>query len=57
MLTELYNLADSLLDAIDNYEDNKTKKNSLKIRKITQRLNNIGPAVRKELIANDKKGK
>lgn len=53
-MNELSNLASNLVSEIHAYETNKTKAGSLRIRKLTQRLNNIGPSIRAELIAADK---
>lgn len=53
-MEELKTLATSLISEITSYEAKPTKACSLRIRKLTQRLNNIGPSVRKELINADK---
>ena len=53
-LTELKTLTEALVSEIESYENKPTKACSLRIRKLTQRLNNIGPSIRKELVAADK---
>ena len=55
-MEEVKQLATSLLAEIEAFEAKKTKAGSARIRKLTQRLNNIGPTVRKDLITADKAG-
>ena len=55
-MNELRTLVQQLEAEIASYDAKPTKIRSLQIRKLTQRLNNIGPSVRKELIAADSKG-
>ena len=51
---ELEKLSTALVDEIASYNKKPTKASSARIRKITQQLNNIGPDLRRELIAADK---
>lgn len=53
-LTTLKTLTEALASEIASYENRPTKACSLRIRKLTQQLNNIGPSIRKELVAADK---
>lgn len=53
-MEELKQLANALVEHIEAYENKPTKDNSLRLRKVTQRLSNIGPSIRADLIAADK---
>ena len=53
-MEELKQLANALVEHIEVYENKPTKDNSLRLRKVTQRLSNIGPSIRADLIAADK---
>ena len=53
-MDELIQLNSSLADAIEAYALKPTKANSKRLRAVTQRLSNILPGVRSELIAEDK---
>lgn len=55
-MEELKQLVGDLQLKIEEYEAKPNKATSLRLRKVTQRLNNIGPSVRSELIALDKAG-
>ena len=56
MITELTTLVQTLETEIAAYNAKPTKACSARIRKLTQRLNNIGPSVRRALIEADKAG-
>lgn len=55
-MNELTTLVQQLETEVASYNAKPTKACSLRIRKLTQRLNNLGPSIRKELVAADKKG-
>jgi hypothetical protein len=55
-MNELTTLVQTLETEIASYNAKPTKTCSARIRKLTQRLNNIGPSIRKELIEADKAG-
>ena len=55
-MEELTTLVRQLETEIASYNAKPTKACSARIRKLTQRLNNIGPSIRKELVAADRKG-
>ena len=55
-MKELMTLADALTTELEAYAAKPTKACSARIRKITQQLNNLGPTIRKELVAADKAG-
>ena len=55
-MEELQQLVQNLESEIAGYNARKTKSASARIRKLTQRLNHIGPTIRKDLVAADKLG-
>ena len=55
-MNELTTLVQTLETEIAAYNAKPTKACSARIRKLTQRLNNIGPSVRKSLVEADRKG-
>ena len=55
-MNELTTLVQQLETEIASYNAKPTKACSARIRKLTQRLNNIGPSVRRALIEADKAG-
>jgi hypothetical protein len=55
-MNELTTLVQQLETEVAAYNTKPTKACSARIRKLTQHLNNIGPSVRKDLVAADKKG-
>ena len=55
-MTETLKLVQSLVTELEAYITKPTKANSLRTRKLTQQLNNEGPAIRKKLVELDKAG-
>ena len=55
-MNELTTLVQQLETEVASYNAKPTKACSLRIRKLTQRLNNLGPSIRKELVEADKAG-
>ena len=55
-MEELTTLLQTLETEVASYNAKPTKACSARIRKLTQHLNNIGPVIRKDLVAADKKG-
>ena len=55
-MTETLTLVQSLETELVAYIAKPTKASSARVRKLTQKLNNDGPIIRKQLIAADKTG-
>jgi hypothetical protein len=56
MINQLHSDVQKLETELAAYAAKPTKASPARIRKLTQQLNNIGPAIRKELVSADKKG-
>ena len=55
-MTDTLTLVEKLNDELVAYIASPKKAGSARIRKLTQQLNNEGPAIRKELVRRDKVG-